>query len=84
MSSVPQHYFLNHSCQQWSHLRLPDCFQKFYTIFFTKLLSGTWVLTYYSSDDKIAKEKLQRLKIHATMETKKIAENLWQNLQLVK
>ena len=26
---------------------------------FTKLLSGTWVLTYNSSDGKIAKEKLQ-------------------------
>ena len=56
--------------------RLPDIF--------TKLLSGTWVLTYNSSDGKIAKEKLQRLKIHATQETKKIAENLWQNLQMVK
>ena len=60
------------------------CFQMFYTIFFTKNLSGTWVLTYNSSDGKIAKEKLQRLKIHATQETKKIAENLWQNLQMVK
>ena len=63
---------------------LPDCFQKFYAIFFTKNLSGTWVLTYNSSDGKIAREKLQRLKIHATQETKKIAENLWQNLQMVK
>ena len=64
--------------------RLPDCFQKFYTIFFTKNLSGTWVLTYNSSDGKIAREKLQRLKIHATQETKKIAENLWENLQMIK
>ena len=47
---------------------------------FTKILSGTWVLTYNSSDGKIAREKLQMLKIHATHETKKIAENLWQNL----
>ena len=52
--------FFSHRCQQCSHnLRLPDCFQKFYTIFFTKNLSGTWVLTYNSSDGKIAKEKLQ-------------------------
>ena len=61
MSSIPQQYFFNHRCQQCSHnLRLPDCFQKFYTIFFTKNLSGTWVLIYNSSDDKIAKEKFQR------------------------
>ena len=65
-------------------ISLPDCFQKFYAIFFTKNLSGTWVLTYNSSDGKIAKEKFQRLKIHATQETKKIAETLWQNLQMVK
>ena len=85
MSSIPQQYFFNHSCQQCSHnLRLPDCFQKFYTIFFTKNLSGTWVLTYNSSDGKIAKEKFQRLKIHATQETKKLPRiygkiSEWQN-----
>ena len=90
MSSIPQQYFFNHSCQQCSHnLRLPDCFQKFYTIFFTKNLSGTWVLTYNSSDGKIAKEKLQRLKIHATQETKtkspngKIVKSLYRKIAYV-
>ena len=58
---------------------LPDCFQKFYAIFFTKNLSGTWVLTYNSSDGKIAKAKNP-----CYTGNKKIAENLWQNLQMVK
>ena len=80
--------FFSHRCQQCSHnLRLPDCFQKFYTIFFTKNLSGTWVLTYNSSDGKIAKEKLQRLKMHATQETKKLLRiygkiSKWQNSKI--
>ena len=35
-------------------------------------IKNGWVLTYNSSDLKIAREKLQRLKIHATQETKKL------------